>query len=105
MNAEALFQTIKFKVPAAPKLSVSFNAIGEKLLPRKASRAQPAPGDALSRDVSFETLVTSAITAPPRRLHWHHLAVLDAVLTIGVISAGAVGAWILLELMYGFLVW
>jgi hypothetical protein len=50
-------------------------------------------------------VVSSAIMAPPRRLNWHRLAILDFVLTGAVVFGGGFCAWKLIELVFGFLAW
>jgi hypothetical protein len=109
MNAEALLHTIRVKAPSEPQSRLSLAAFGEKISalitvrPSRNSKAEPFI-DA-DQTVGFETVVSSAIMAPPRRLNWHRLAILDFVLTGAVVFGGGFCAWKLIELVFGFLAW
>jgi len=109
MNAEALLHTIRLKVPSGPQWKLPFAAFGEKVAALTTLR-QNRDGEAeacidAEQSVGFEAVVSSAITAPPRRLTWHRLAILDFALTGTVVFGGGFCAWKLIELVFGFLAW
>ena len=109
MNAEALLHTIEVKAPSGPQSRLPLAALGEKISalitvrPNRNSELESVI-DA-DQTVRFETVVSSAIMAPPRRLNWHRLAILDFVLTGAVVFGGGFCAWKLIELVFGFLAW
>ena len=109
MNAEALLHTIEVKAPSGPQSRSPLAALGEKISalitvrPNRNSELESVI-DA-DETVRFETVVSSAIMAPPRRLNWHRLAILDFVLTGAVVFGGGFCAWKLIELVFGFLAW
>ena len=109
MNAEALFHTIRLKVPSQLELRDTLSAVSAKIMalrPFQAERRRTTDAVAeCDHVISFESVVSSAITAPPRRLTWHPLAVLDFALTGAVIMIGGLGTWLLVDMMLGFLTW
>jgi len=106
MSASALFQSIRLKVPSGTEAQQALRVIGGKFRFAKASRAI-ATQDRLEADrvVTFRSMIDSAVVEPPRRVNWHPLALLDFALTGGIVLAGGVCGWVIINMLFGFLVW
>lgn len=111
MNADALFHSIRLKRPSSRDAWEAVKALGARASYFKTAGASTAgratAGRATAADpvVSFRSMVSSALVEPPRRLNWHPLALLDFALTGGVILAGGVCGWFIVDLLFGFLAW